>query len=294
MDLVLQVLVNGIAAGSLYALVAVGFNILYRPTNVFNFAQGDFVMLGAMVGATVATIYGLPWFLAAAAAALVVAVLAGVEQKIAVAPIVRRSSSSHAWIISTLAISLIIANLVGLFWGPDPIRLSPPWPLSMRSFDLFGARLSSYQAAVILGTIAIVFAVERFYRSRGGRAVLAVAEDRDAALLRGILPERLSLWSFALGGALAGLTGVIAAPILYASTGLAPSVLIKGFEATAVGGIGNNRGALLAGYILGIAEAIGAVVLSPGYQQATTFVLMLAILLIRPQGLLGQRETRHV
>jgi branched-chain amino acid transport system permease protein len=82
--------------------------------------------------------------------------------------------------------------------------------------------------------------------------------------------------------------------MLYASVGLAPIVLIKGFEAAAIGGIGNNRGALLAGYILGIAEALGAVVLSPGYQQATTFALMLVILLIRPQGLLGQRETRYV
>jgi len=289
-----QILLNGIAAGSLYALVAVGYNILYRPTNVFNFAQGDFVMLGAMIGASVATLYGLPWYVAAAASALAVGILGGIEQKIAVGPILRRSTSSHAWIISTLAVSLILANLVGLFWGPDPIRLQPPWPLSVRTFQVLGIRMSSYQIALIAGTVAAVFLIERFYRSRRGRAVLAVAEDRDAALLRGIDPERLSFWSFVLGGMFAGLTGVLAAPMLYASVGLAPVVLIKGFEAAAIGGIGNNRGALLAGYILGIAEAFSAVVLSPGYQQATTFGLMLLILLVRPQGLLGQRETRYV
>ena len=289
-----QILLNGIAAGSLYALVAVGYNILYRPTNVFNFAQGDFVMLGAMIGASVATLYGLPWYAAAAASALAVGILGGIEQKIAVGPILRRSTSSHAWIISTLAVSLILANLVGLFWGPDPIRLQPPWPLSVRTFQALGVRMSSYQIALIAGTVAAVFLIERFYRSRRGRAVLAVAEDRDAALLRGIDPERLSFWSFVLGGMFAGLTGVLAAPMLYASVGLAPLVLIKGFEAAAIGGIGNNRGALLAGYILGIAEAFSAVVLSPGYQQATMFGLMLLILLVRPQGLLGQRETRYV
>lgn len=289
-----QILLNGIAAGSLYALVAVGYNILYRPTNVFNFAQGDFVMLGAMIGASVATLYGLPWYVAAAASAVAVGILGGIEQKIAVGPILRRSTSSHAWIISTLAVSLIIANLVGLFWGPDPIRLQPPWPLSVRTFQVLGIRMSSYQVALIAGAVAAVFLIERFYRSRRGRAVLAVAEDRDAALLRGIDPERLSFWSFVLGGMFAGLTGVLAAPMLYASVGLAPLVLIKGFEAAAIGGIGNNRGALLAGYILGIAEAFSAVVLSPGYQQATTFGLMLIILLVRPQGLLGQRETRYV
>ncbi len=290
----LQVLLNGITAGSLYALVAVGYNVLYRPTNVFNFAQGDFVMVGAMVGATVATLHGQSWIVALAAAAVVVGVLAGVEQRIAVRPILRRSSSSHAWIISTLAVSLIIANLVGHIWGPDPIRLSPPAPLSMRTFEILGFRASSYQLTLIVATIVIVFAIERFYASRRGRAILAVAEDRDAALLRGIDPERLSFWSFVLGGMLAAATGVLAAPMLYASVGLAPLVLIKGFEAAAIGGIGNNKGALLAGYILGIAEALGAVLLSPGYQQATTFALMLAILLVRPQGLLGKAEARYV
>jgi branched-chain amino acid transport system permease protein len=289
-----QILLNGIAAGSLYGLVAVGYNILYRPTNVFNFAQGDFVMLGAMIGASVATFYGLPWYVAVIAASLSVGVLAGIEQKIAVGPIVRRSASSHAWIISTLAVSLILANLVGLFWGPDPIRLLPPWPLSVQSFQIFGLRTNSYQLALIGGAIVIVILIERFYSSRRGRAVLAVAEDRDAALLRGIDPERLSFWSFVLGGMFAGLTGVLAAPMLYASVGLAPIVLIKGFEAAAVGGIGNNRGALIAGYVLGIAEAMSAAMLSPGYQQLTTFALMLVILIIRPQGLLGQRETRYV
>lgn len=294
MSLYLQVLVNGLAAGSLYALVAVGYNILYRPTNVFNFAQGDLVMLGAMIGASMVTLFGLPWPVGAAAAAVAMGVLGALEQKFAVSPIVRRSSSSHAWIISTLAVSLIIANLVGLVWGPDPIRLQPPWPLSTETFRVLGVRVSSYQIALIIGCVVIILAIEQFYRGRQGRAVLAVAEDRDAALLRGIAPESLSFWSFVLGGMFAGLTGVLAAPLLYASTGLAPIVLIKGFEAAAIGGIGNNRGALIAGYVLGIVEALGAVLLSPGYQQLTTFVLMLAILLVRPQGLLGTRETRYV
>lgn len=294
MTLMFQILLNGITAGSLYALVAVGYNILYRPTNVFNFAQGDLVMIGAMVGATVITIHGQNWMIGAAAAVTVVGLLGGAAQRLAVRPILRRSSSSHAWIISTLAVSLILANLVGHVWGPDPIRLPPPPPLSMRTFDFFGIRASSYQLALIASVVFIVFGIERFYATRQGRAIRAVAEDRDAALLRGIDPERLSFWSFVLGGMFAGLTGVLAAPVLYASLGLAPLVLIKGFEACAVGGIGNNRGALLAGYLLGIAEAIGAVTLSPGYQQATTFALMLVILLIRPQGLLGRAEARYV
>jgi branched-chain amino acid transport system permease protein len=294
MTIALQVLLNGITAGSLYALVAVGYNICYRPTNVFNFAQGDFVMLGAMVGATMITVYGQSWIVGVAAAVLLVGLLSGVTERLAVQPIVMRSSSSHAWIISTLAVSLIIANLVGHVWGPDPIRLPPPWPLSMRTFELLGLRISSYQIALILSVLAMVSGIERFYATRQGRAIRAVAEDRGAALLRGIDPARLSFWSFVLAGVFAGLSGVLAAPVLYASLGLAPLVLIKGFEAAAIGGIGDNKGALMAGYLLGVVEALGAVLLSPGYQQATTFFLMLAILLVRPQGLRGKSEARYV
>ena len=288
----LDLLVGALTAGSLYALVAMGFNILYRPTNVFNFAQGDLVMLGAMFGATFITLLGLPWFVGAALAML--AVVALVEEKIAVAPVLNRSASSHGWVITTLAVSMIFANLVGLGWGPDPIAVRPPAPLSTETFELFGVDISSYQIAVMVITLVLVLGVEAFYGTRSGKAVLAVAEDRDAALLRGINPNRLSSWSFFLGGGVAALTGVLAAPVLYASTGLGPSLLLKGFAAAAVGGIGNNRGALLAGYIIGIVEAVAATLLSPGYQLAATFAVMLAILLIRPHGLFGRAEARAV
>jgi branched-chain amino acid transport system permease protein len=290
----LDVLVHGITNGSLYALVAVGFNILYRPTNVFNFAQGDLVMLGAMFSASLLGIAGMPWYAAAAIAIAGVAAIALLEERIAVAPILRRSATGTGWVITTLAFSLIVANMVGRVWGPDPILVKPPPPFSLDMFEVAGARISSYHIALVLLTAVLVLGVEQFYRTRAGKAVLAVAEDRDAALLRGIDPDRLSRWSFCLGGGFAALTGLLAAPLLYASTNLGPSLLLTGFEAAALGGIGNNRGALLAGYILGLAEASGAALLSPGYQQAVTFVLVLGILLVRPQGLFGQPEARTV
>jgi branched-chain amino acid transport system permease protein len=289
----LDIIPNGLAAGSLYALTAVGFNVLYRPTNVFNFAQGDLVMLGAMVAASVCAA-GLPWFVALLAAAALVGVIGLVENVAAVAPVVRRSSASHGWIISTLAFSLIIDNLVGHVWGPDPIRVDPPWPLSVTTFVVGGMRTSTYQIGLIVMTGVMILLIEQFYRSRAGKAVRAVAEDRDAALLRGIDPERLSRWSFVLGAGFAAMTGLLASPIMYASTALGPSLLVKGFEAAAIGGIGNNRGALLAGWILGLAEALGGSLLSPGYQAASTFVLLLVILLIQPRGLFGAPEMRSV
>ncbi len=290
----LDVVVRGLTAGSLYVLVAVGFNILYRPTKVFNFAQGDLVMLGAMFAASLLNRLALPWYAAAALAAAGVAAIALIEERIAVTPILRRSAGSTGWVITTLAFSLVIANVVGHIWGPDPLSVKPPPPLSLDSFEVAGARLSSYHIAIVILAVLLVFGVEWFYRTLSGKAVLAVAEDRDAALLRGIDPERLSRWSFLVGGAFAALTGVLAAPLLYASTGLGPSLLLKGFEAAALGGIGNNLGALLAGYVLGIAEAGGAELLSPGYQDALTFALVLALLLLRPQGLFGRPRARVV
>ena len=284
----------GIASGSLYGLVAVGFNILARPTNVFNLAQGEIVMLGGMVGASALLFLACPWLIAAGLAIVAGAVISLLEESVAVAPVLRRSATGTAWVTTTLAFSLILSNLAGHIWGPDPLKMSPPAPLSIASFDLLGVRTNSYQLSMIAVTIIIVLLIERFYTTRSGKAVLAVAEDREAALLRGIDPERLSRWSFILGGGFAALTGVLAAPMLNASTDLGPLLLLKGFEAAAVGGIGSNRGALLAGYILGISEAIGAMLLTPGYQQASTFTLLLVVLMIRPQGLFGRHEARHV
>jgi branched-chain amino acid transport system permease protein len=289
-----DLVVSALTTGSLYALVAVSFNILYRPTNVFNFAQGDLVMLGAMFAASLVTAYGAPWIVGATVAMAAVAILASAEERIAVRPVIRQSPKAHGWVISTLSVSLIVANLVGHVWNTDPIMMRPPWPLSTDTFRFAGANLSSYQIALIAFTLVLVLAVERLYGTRSGKAIMAVAEDREAALLRGIDPDRLSWWSFALGGMVAGLTGVLAGPILYASTAMGTTLLLKGFAAAAVGGIGSNRGALIAGYLIGFTEAIASVALSPSYQVAAALIVMLAVLLVRPHGLYGRPEARIV
>jgi branched-chain amino acid transport system permease protein len=290
----IDVFAHGIVAGSLYALVAVSFNILYRPTNVFNFAQGELVMLGAMIFASLTSLAGMPWFVAFAATLLAVGCIGLVEERIAVAPILARSQTGTGWVITTLATSLIISNLVGRFWGPDPILVKPPALLSMESLDIASSRISSYEIALVLLTLVLVAIVERVYRTLKGKAVMAVAEDREAALLRGIDPGSLGRWSFFLGAAFAAMTGVLAAPILYASTSLGPDLLLKGFAAAAVGSIGNNRGALIAGYVIGVTEAVGASLLSPGYQEAVIFMVVLAVLLLKPEGLFGSPNARTV
>jgi branched-chain amino acid transport system permease protein len=290
----LDAIVSGLTAGSLYCLVAVGFNILYRPTKVFNFAQGDLVMVGAMASALLMTQLHWPWVAAFAAAAAIVALLALLEERVAVAPVLRRSANGTAWIITTLAVAMIMSNLVGKFWGADPIVVNAPAPLSTEVLPLGGISISSYQIALIVLTVLLVGVVELLYGSLWGKATLAVAEDRDAALLRGIDPTSISRWSFALGGAFAALTGALASPVLNASTTLGGMLLLKGFAAAAIGGLGSNRGALIAGYLIGLTEAASALLLSPGYHNAVMLVLVLGVLLVRPGGLFSSLEARTV
>jgi branched-chain amino acid transport system permease protein len=172
--------------------------------------------------------------------------------------------------------------------------LPPPPPIRTESHAFGPLEISGYQVLVLVVTALVVIGTGRFYRSRTGRAVNAIAEDRDAALLRGIDPNRLAWLSFLVGGAGAAAIGILAAPMLYASTGLGPALLLKGFEAVAVGGVGSVRGALMAGCLLGVVEAVGGALFTPGYQNAVTFAVVLAILLVRPAGLVGRTNARMV
>jgi branched-chain amino acid transport system permease protein len=287
-----NVLVSTLTLGSIYALVAISLNILYKPTNVFNFAQGGMVMLGAMLGAVVAGA-GLPWLVTLVVVVASGGVLGWLIDRIAVTPLLNKSASATGWIASTLAVSLIIENLAGKAWDSTPRVVPPPEPTSTQVHDIIGVPISSYQIVLVVVTVLIAIAIELIYRTRPGLAVSAVAEDREAAQLRGISPGRLSVWSFVLGGALASLAGLLAGPILYASVTLGPQLLVFGFAAAALGGIGSTRGGVLGGYVVG---AVGAVAtgLAPGLQPLALFTVALAILYVRPSGVFGQPVARAV
>ncbi len=288
-------LVQALTAGSIYALVGISVNVIYRPTNTFNLAQGNLVMLGAILCATILGQLKLPWYAAAGITVVVISAIAWVTHLVAVAPILSRpGGGGHGWLVSTLAIGILIEDVVGKIVGPDPRRLPPPPPLSTDLIALGPVSVSSYQIALIAGVIAIVAGLEAFYRSRTGRAILAIAEDRDASLLWGIDPTRLARMSFILSGVVAAMAGILAGPVFYASVGLGGSLLIKGFEAAAAGGIGSNRGVVLAGFFIALLEVMAAHALAPGYQDAVTFVAVLLLLLVRPQGLMGRTGLRTV
>jgi branched-chain amino acid transport system permease protein len=287
-------LVRGLTAGSIYALCGVSINILYRATRIFNFAQGDLTMIAACSCALLAVDLGLPFYAAAFVAIGLVVAIAMLTDIVAVAPILARSQNSHGWVISTLAVALILENLVGNVFGPDPRPLPAPPPFSTDMMTVGGVQVSNYQIGVIAFAILVILLTELSYKTRIGKAVLAVAEDREAAQLRGITARKLARYSFAFSGAIAAITGILAAPLWYASLNLGTALLLKGFLVALTGGIGSNRGAAGAGYAIGLIEALTAAVLAPGLQDAATFVVLLVILLIRPNGLFGKPTARRI
>ena len=291
----LSLLLSGLTVGAIYGMTGVSLSIAYKPTNVFNMAQGGFVMLGMMFGWGLLTFFKMPWWLGTILVMACVALIGVIVERVAVAPVQRENQHSHGWIISTLAISIIMVNVADKIWGSDP-RQVPPIPgtsMQQREFGAFG--FTTNQIAVILIAFISVAAIEYFYhRTRTGRAVLAVAEDRDGARLCGISPLRMTMGSFAVGAAYAAFTGIIAAPFLLASTHVGLEMLIKGFIALAIGGLGSHWGTLLGGILIACIESFGSGYLSPGIRQLLLLTVFLSILFVRPYGFFGQAVGREV
>ncbi|MCC6000068.1 MAG: branched-chain amino acid ABC transporter permease [Pararhodobacter sp.] len=291
----LALMVNGVALGAIYAMVGIGLNIAYKPTNVFNLAQGEFVMLGAMLGWLLLTYVGMPWVAGTLILLVAIGILGGFEERVAVAPHFRADSHHHGWLISTLAFSIIIINIADQVFRADP-RFVPPIPgFSLDTIFMGPLSFNTHQVAVVALVVASIFGIEYFYRhTLTGKAISAVAEDRDGARLNGINPLHLTMLSFVAGGAYCALAGIIAAPLLLASTSLGLMLLVKGFMAMALGGVGSQWGTLIGGIVIGCIESISSILLTTGYRQLVLLAVVLLVLLIRPHGLFGKAPGRTV
>ncbi|MBO9523108.1 MAG: branched-chain amino acid ABC transporter permease [Nocardioidaceae bacterium] len=290
MDL-LQQIINGLTIGSVYALVAIGFSVVYGALGLVNFAHGDILMAGTFVTYGLYSGLHVPIVLAAVAGILAGIVLAGVVEEIAVRPVLK----AHLLIpmMTTLGMGLIIRNVVELKYGSGTL----PFPSFAGSgfYTVGDLKIAKAAIATLLVAILTLVVFAAFLRyTKAGFAIRVVAQDMTAARLMGVPVNRTIMAVYGAGGAL----GVIGG-LLYANTlevvylGMGFPILLKGFAAAIVGGIGNLQGALLGGLILGILEAtVGP---SAGsYRDAIAFVLLIAILLVRPAGLLGARVQERV
>ncbi|AOO84918.1 branched-chain amino acid ABC transporter permease [Bosea vaviloviae] len=286
----LQYLATGITIGSVYALVALGFTLIYNCSGIVNFAQGEFVMIGGMV--TVAlTAYGLP-LEAAAAGAVAVAIMVGIAIYIfAVAPAARASPVTI--IIITIGVSIFLRGSAQILFGKQFHGLKPF--LTEEPVMIFGAAVQS-QAFLVIGGMAAASLVFWLLLERTlvGKALLATAANRLAAQLVGIDLRRIMLIAFGGSAAIGAIAGILVTPITLTSYDVGTMLALKGFAAAMLGGMGSPLGAVAGGLLLGLAEALAAGYLSSAYKDAIAFLATFAVLLLAPNGLLGRRSINRV
>jgi branched-chain amino acid transport system permease protein len=286
----LQFVASGLTAGAIYALVALGFSIIFNASGAINFAQGEFVMIGGMSAATMWAA-GLPLAAAlplAVAAAVVVALLV---EKLAIEP--ARHAGTVTLIIITIGVSLFLRGLAQLVWGKGVHRL--PAFSSEEPIALLGATILPQSLWVLGGAALAVAALSLFYgRTLMGKAMLATSYNRLAAQLVGINTRAVLFASFGLAATLGAVGGVLIAPIAFTSYDAGVMLGLKGFAAAMLGGLGSFPGAVLGGLVLGLLEGLGAGFVSSAYKDAIAFVVILAVLFLMPGGLLGARRSDRV
>ena len=288
-----QLIVSGITSGCIYAIVAVGFSIIYNSTQVINFAQGEFVMAGAMIAAVLMDKTG-------PAIALPLAVAGGcalgvVTAMFVLAPL--RKASAVTLIIITVGASIMYRGLAQLFWGETAIAVRPFTPViedgyvEDRTVRMFGAVVSGQELWVVGVTAVLVLASYLFFRySLVGQAMRASASNPMGARMCGISVRKMILVSFVIAAGLGAAAGVTVSPVFYAKCNMGTALGLKGFCAAVLGGLGNFGGAIAAGIILGVVESVAGGMLWSDYKDAVAFVILLVILFVRPEGLLMRRK----
>ena len=285
----LRYLINGISLGSVYAIIALGYSMVYGIAKMLNFAHGDIIMVGAYIVYCVMVYLNLPPLLAVLASVLVCTVLGIVIERLAYKPL--RQSASLAVLITAIGVSYLLQNAAMLIWGSNPKVFSSVF--SIGSIRLLNGELviSSETLLTIAANIIIMIALTLFTgKTRMGKAMRAVSEDKGAAELMGINVNRTISVTFAIGSALAAIAGALLCsttnPNLVPTTGSMPG--IKAFTAAVFGGIGSIPGALIGGLLLGIIEILGKAYISTELSDALVFAVLIIVLLFRPAGLLGK------
>ena len=288
MTLFLSYLINGISLGSVYAIIALGYTMVYGIAKMLNFAHGDVIMIGAYVSFCAMQYMGLPAILSVVLAMAVCTVLGIVIEGLAYKPL--RQAPSLAVLITAIGVSYFLQNLALLIWGSTPKSFSSV--VSIGSITLLEGQLviSGETIVTVLANILIMIALTQFTsRTKFGKAMRAVSDDKGAAELMGINVNATISMTFAIGSALAAIAGVLlcsAYPTLQPTTGSMPG--IKAFTAAVFGGIGSIPGAMIGGVLLGVIEILGKAYVSTELGDALVFAVLILVLLVKPTGLLGK------
>ena len=291
----LSYLKDGISLGSIYAIIALGYTMVYGIAKMLNFAHGDVIMVGAFVILTAVTKGGMSPVLAIVLSVIFCTVLGMVIEKVAYSPL-RKASSNLAVLITAIGVSYLLQNLALLIFGAD--AKSFVTVIDVPSVSLFDGQLviKGITIVTILSCIVIMAGLMLFVqKTKPGRAMQAVSEDRDAAQLMGVNVNKTISLTFAIGSGLAAIAGVLlcsAYPTLSPYTGAMPG--IKAFTAAVFGGIGSIPGALIGGILLGVIEILGRAYISSQLSDAIVFAVLIIVLLVKPTGLLGKQVQEKV
>jgi branched-chain amino acid transport system permease protein len=286
----LQFLFSGLTVGAIYALVAVGFTLIYSSSDVINFAQGEFVMLGGMVTFFLGMM-GVPLPVAALLAIVVATAVGVLLHQFAIEP--ARGASAVTLIIITIGASILLRGVAGVVFDKNFHSL-PPF-LGSEPWNIGGATVLPQSVVVLAGTGVIVLLLWAFMtRTLYGKAMIAIASNRVAARLVGINTSSIVGLSFAVSAAIGAVGGILVTPIALTSYDVGTLLALKGFAAAMLGGIGSPLGAIVGGLLLGLLEAFGAGYVSSAYKDAIAFVVLLVVLFAMPQGLFGRGAVERV
>jgi len=282
-----QVALNGVIVGSIYALVALGFVVVYRSVAMFNFAQTEYYTLGGMLFATLLVVGGVP-FLVALVLTVAVGVAVGVLcERLAFRRLLLAQAQPVNLIIASIALAIVLRSIILLAWGPDARRVPSLGDDPIRLAELL---ITPQQAFIVAATVLAVAAVALFlHRTRLGLALRATASNRMVAGLMGVPLTSVLALSFGLSAGLGALGGILVAPILLAQFSMGQAILVKAFAAAILGGLASIPGVIVGGLVVGLAENVAGAYLSSAYKDVVAFAVLLLVLAARPAGILGGR-----
>ncbi|UCG14819.1 MAG: branched-chain amino acid ABC transporter permease [Deltaproteobacteria bacterium] len=288
---IVQYLISGITIGAIYAVIALGFTIIYNATEVINFAQGEFVMLGGMAVIALDGSGYLPLALCFVLGVLAVTVVGILLERLTIRPV--KVANPITLIIITVGASIFLRGGAMMLWGKDSLALRPF--TGAQPIHMGGATLVPQSLWVLGVTLVVMTGLQVFYKHTiTGKAMRACAFNRRAASLMGISVNRMVLVSFALSAAIGAAAGIVIVPITLCGYDVGTMLGLKGFCAAVLGGLGSSPGSILGGFLLGVLEALGAGLISSGFKDAIAFFVLLLVLFVRPSGLLGPREIKRI
>lgn len=287
----IQQLVSGIALGCVYGLVALGFVLIYKTTEVVNFAQGDFMMLGGFVAYTYIAIVGFNYWAGFLLAVLTMGLVGMFMERFVIRPIL--GFPQFSIVMATIGLGFLLRSLAGMIWGTDDLKIDTPFSTGVLKIgDLV---LAHDKLSVIVATVILIIVLYLFFnRTRLGTAMRATSENMLAAYYMGIPVKRVVSLVWAISAMVAACAGVLLAPITFVHSNVGLALGLKAFPAAVLGGFGSIPGALVGGLIIGVIESMAGFYMAQGWKDVAPYVVLLLVLLLKPEGLFGALGKKKV